>query len=428
MHSPVMSALGRRQMADFDIERLIELTSRADASVAMVTLRVEEAPEDARGAQATARYLNLDERLRIRFRTGLRRMLLPLRSHPPVQYEPGWVGLDQEVAEGDDALLEGGVMPAIRDALGRNPGTDFAVPARPETDDEAELEELVVGGYVIVVRHRDYPTAYFIRRRDPVEHVGRNRFTGLLDGNRLNKADRVFIFDSSYDIAIFDGQVLIRNHEAFEALFSNVTVRRDGARQAVATLVTRMRIANPADLDTVIADDTRFAGRLRAIDRRGQLARLDPAAVRVTTQRFGIDHRMLRGDELLFVPAWRWHWLSVLEDSLVESPGTQALYSARIKREWCRYQVTCVTRNAHGEVAELGGDFGRVSADTAMRQLRNGSATYFVECPDGRAEIDAIEVDRVRRLVARVVDDETDRLADLPPCPAPAAPTENLVG
>jgi len=409
-------------MANFDIERLIKLTSRADAGVAMVTLRIEEAPENARGAQATARYLNLDERLRIRFRTGLRRALLPLRSHPPVPYEHGWVGLDQEVAEGDEALLEGGVMPVIRDVLRRNPGTDFAVPPRPKTEHEADLDELVVGGYAVVVRHRNYPSATFIRRRDPVEHLGRNRFTGLLDGDLLNKADRVFIFDSSYDIAIFDGQVLIRSHEAFEALFSNVTVRREGARQAVTTLATRMRIANPADLDRVIADDTRFAGRLRAIDRRGQLARLDPVAVRRTTERFGIDHRMLRGDDLVFVPAWRWHWLSVLEDSLVESPGTQTLYSARVKRDWRRYEVTCVTRDARGEVAELGGDFGLVSADVAMRHLRNGSATYFAERPDGRAEIDVAEVDGVRRLVARVVDDETDRLADLPACPAPAAP------
>lgn len=86
--------------------------------------------------------------------------------------------------------------------------------------------------------------------------------------------------------------------------------------------------------------------------------------------------------------------------------------------------MTCVTRDARGEVAELGGDFGRVSADMAVRQLRNGSTTYFSERPDGRAEIDVIEIDAVRRLVARVVDDETDRLADLPACPAPAARTE----
>lgn len=408
----------------FDIERVIELMSRPDAGVAMVTLRIEEAPEDAQGAQATARYLNLDERLRAQFRASLRRALLPLRNHPPVPYEPGWVGLDREVAEGDEALLEGGVMPAIRDALGSDPGADFAVQARPEAEDEASLEAMVVGGYAVVVRHPDYPSAIFIRRRDPVEHLGRNRFTGLLDGNRLNKADRVFIFDSSYDIAIFDGQVLIRSHEAFEALFSNVTVRREGARQAVTALATRMRIANLADLDRVIVDDTRFAGRLRAIDRRGQIARLDPAAVRRTTERFVIDHRMLRGDELVFVPNWRWTWLSVLEDSLVESPGTQALSVARVKNEWRRRQVTCATRDARGELAELGGEFGRVGADAAMRHLRNGWATYFVESPDGRAEIDVTEIANVRRLVARVVDDETDRLADLADCPAPNASDE----
>lgn len=403
-------------MPDFDLERLIALLEDPLARVSLVVLRIEEEATDEQGAQASARYLTLDDSLRTRFRNGLRRALLPLRSSPPVPYEYGWVNLDDSVAEAEEAILEGSILTTVREAIGGNVERDFAPPPVPQNGDEAAAQDLVVGAYVAVVRRDGFPTALFFRRRDPVERLSQQRFSGIFDGGRLTKADRIFIFDSTYDVAAFDGRVLVRNAAAYEALFSNVVIRRQGARTAVTTLLGRMPVANLADLDHVIETDTRFAGRLRSIDRRGQLANLDPDAVRRTTARFRIDHRMIRGDELVFVPAWRWQWLSILEDSLLESPGTQALYSARIKSEWRRYQVTCVVRDERGAVAELGGDFGRVAAPIAMRQLRNGSATYFLEVGEGLAELDIAEEEGVRYLVARIGDRDDDQLARMTSC------------
>jgi hypothetical protein len=307
-------------MPDFDLERLITLLEDPMARVSLVVMRIEEEASDEQGAQASARYLTLDDALRTRFRNGLRRALLPLRTSPPVPYEYGWVNLDDSVAEAEEAILEGPILTTVREAIGGDVERDFAPPPVPHDDDEAAVQNLIVGAYVAVVRRDGFPTALFFRRRDPVERLGQQRFSGILDGGRLTKADRIFIFDSTYDVAAFDGGVLVRNAAAYEALFSNVVIRRQGARTAVTTLLGRMPVANLADLDHVIETDTRFAGRLRAIDRRGQLANLDPDAVRRTTARFRIDHRMIRGDELVFVPAWRWHWLSILETASWSRP------------------------------------------------------------------------------------------------------------
>ena len=49
--------------------------------------------------------------------------------------------------------------------------------------------------------------------------------------------------------------------------------------------------------------DSRFAGRLRALEHRGELADLEMTAIKRATERFNIRERLVRNDTLGFVRA-----------------------------------------------------------------------------------------------------------------------------
>lgn len=424
-------------MASLDIAALIRLLENPRTDVAVVTLRLEPAPEVAAGQVAEGRYLNLDETLRTRFRTGLRRSLVAVRNRAVEEYEAGWINIDDKLADADASELSGPVLPAVRAALRGEVAHDFdaagerADAERADAEREAQAAEseaaggeapaqdaeAVVGGYAVVARRGSDEPAIFFRRRDPVERLTRNQFTARLLGTRLTTIEDVFIFEAGFDLVAWGDRALIKNAAAFEALFLNDTVRREGARKAAGELKRRVAVANPTALDDAIRDDIRFAGRLRAIERRGVLERLDLAAVERATKRFNIENRMLRNGQLVFVPRLRFVWLSAIEDSLVESSGTGALSVARIRSEWRRREVSCIERDGDGNVTALVGDWGRTEASDAFRRLRAGSETYYKDLPDGRAEIDLDEEQKPARLVAQVGEDPRDRLSDIPACP-----------
>ena len=53
-----------------------------------------------------------------------------------------------------------------------------------------------------------------------------DRFVAVLDGNRLSKTERTYIFDGGADVIAYGEQVAIMSSRAFEELFSNETLRR----------------------------------------------------------------------------------------------------------------------------------------------------------------------------------------------------------
>jgi hypothetical protein len=346
-----------------------------------------------------------------------------MRHRPIDPYQAGWVSIDDKLADASADELEGPIPAAIRQALRDDVAPDFdpgrereALEAAADTTGQDSEVELVVGAYVVVFRPPGGDVAMFFRRRDPVERLTRSTFTAKLFGDRLTSLDDVFIFDSGFDLVLFRERVLIKSSTAFEALFLSDATRRAGARRAVEVLQGRIRVANAAALDAVIGSDLRFTTRLRAVERRGLLAQLDIAALRRTSARFGIEHRMLRGDELLFIPNWRFKWLAALEDSLVESPGTGRLSIARIRDDWRRRLVTCVSRDAAGDVAGLEGTWGRIDATQAIRRLHSGAETYFSDLAIGRGEWDYVGVAPEARLVLQVADDPEDRSGSVASC------------
>jgi hypothetical protein len=399
----------------FPFEQLRELLMDQHTTIAVVTLSMEPAPEVAEGETVEARYLNLDQDLRAQFTRTLLRTLRAVSRRELEAHEAGWVSIDEAVGVADVEILEGPVRPAVLAALGNEPAGDLPVLPRPETDDDADAEDRSVGAYTIVIR-RGTDRALIFRRRDPVERPSRNRFTAVLDGDRLSKTERTYIFDGGADVIEYDNRVAIVNSRAFEELFSNEALRREGARRAVDVLAAQVPLANRDALDEVLEADSRFAGRLRALDRRGQLAALDMTALERATERFGIRERLIQNDGLVFVRPWRFIWLSVLEDSLVESSGTARPYLARIKAEWVRREVRCVEVDATGSPAALVGDWGRVSVDNAIQELRYVSATYYADLPDTRVELEVSRDDGPARLVARTADGQSDRFAELPHC------------
>lgn len=400
---------------DFPFGALLELLTHQSRTVGIVTLSMEPTPEVAAGANVEARYLDVVDELGAQFARTMARTVRSAERRDRDLYEAGWLSVDERVAIADETKLEGPALAAVLGALRAEPGPDLSIRS-PETPAEEQTEEEPpVGAYVVVVR-RHTERALIFRRRDPVERPNKSRFTAMLSRGRLTKTERTYTFDAGADVIVYRRRVAILNSRSFEELFSNETLQREGAQRAADILQAHVPLVNRAALDAVITADSRFAGRLRALGRRGGLDALDMRAIERATERFNIRERLVRDDGLLFVPTWRFIWLSVLEDSLVESPGTARPYLARVKAAWVRRQVDCVEINSDGSPIGLVGDWGRIDIESAIRELRYASATYFADLPDGRVELELSSSDRGLRLVARSTDDGPDRFSEIRRC------------
>ena len=180
-------------MSSFDIPALIAILERPDLDLGVVTLRIEDAPEVPEGATVTGRYLDLDDRLRVRFRTGLRRSLSAVRTHPVEDYEAGWVSIDERLADASIDELAGPILPTVVQTTRRNTAPDFDAELERRAQEEDIDRDHPIGAYVVLARPAREPTAMFLSpprsRRAPHEEPVHRRSLGEPaddDGGRLH--------------------------------------------------------------------------------------------------------------------------------------------------------------------------------------------------------------------------------------------------
>lgn len=369
---------------------LQDLLADERTTIDLITLQASpQRGEVPAGRTFASRRLRVSEPVQRDFVRAASRTLRAFSRRVVRDYYPGWVSIDQELAETPVEALEGPLLEEVRRSVGADYAGDFLV-----TD--SEDVDTYIGAYALVISNGARPddTAIIVRQRNPVEKLGQGRFTAVWSGEQLDKADDVFVFDAGVDIVVWRGVALIRSARVLEALFVGEEIRREGARRAVETLNGRIPLSNRPELEATIEADSVFAARFRNIERRGLLAALDLDALRRSSEKFGLASRMLRDDGLVFLGrrGWRFHWLAALEDSLVESAGSGALYNAQVKRAWVRRAVKGSSTAADGTLEVLcGPGWGPLAVAELLHQLEAGNATYYFESDDHRAELDAIE-------------------------------------
>ncbi len=368
---------------------LSELLADERTTIDLITLQASPVRgEVPAGRTFASRRLRVSEQVQSDFVRAAARTLRSFARRVVREYYPGWVSIDDELAEAPVEDLEGPLLEEIRRSVGGEYAADFLVTENEDVDTS-------IGAYALVISNGARPgdTAVSVRQRNPVEKLGQGRFTARWSGEQLDKVESVFVFDAGVDIVVWRGAALIRSARVLEALFVGEEIRMEGARRAVEALNGRITLRNRPELETTIEADSVFAARFRNIERRGLLATMDLEALRRSSEKFGLARRMLRDDGLVFLAkrGWRFHWLAALEDSLVESAGSGALYNAQVKRSWVRRAVEGSITTADGTLEMLcGPDWGPLAVTELLQQLEAGNATYYVELDGQRAELDAL--------------------------------------
>lgn len=195
-------------------------------------------------------------------------------------YYPGWVSIDNELAEAPVEELEGPLLEEVRRSIRADYAADFLV------TDGGDVETSI-GAYALVISNGARPadTAIIVRQRNPVEKLGQGRFTARWSGEQLDKVESVFVFDAGVDIVVWRDVALIRSARVLEALFVGEEIRREGARRAIETLNDRVPLSNRPELEATIEADSVFAARFRNIERRGLLATLDLDALQRSSEK-----------------------------------------------------------------------------------------------------------------------------------------------
>lgn len=368
------------------------------------------------GRTFASRRLRVSEAVQRDFARAAHRTLRAFGRRVVRDYYPGWVSIDDELAEAPAEELEGPLLDEVRRSLEADYAADFLV-----TDEEDV--ETSIGAYALVISNGARPadTTIIVRQRNPVEKLGQGRFTARWSGEQLDKVESVFVFDAGVDLVVWRNVALIRSARVLEALFVGEEIRREGARRAIETLNGRIPLSNRPELEATIEVDSVFAARFRNVERRGLLAALDLDALRRSSEKFGLATRMLRDENLVFLAkrGWRFHWLAALEDSLVESAGSGALYNAQVKRVWVRRAVegSIVARDGSIELL-CGPGWGPLTIDEVLKQLESGNATYYLEADGHRAELDAVPGAGGLELALLGPPAVTiEHLVALPPCP-----------
>lgn len=368
---------------------LQDLLADERTTIDLITLQASpQRGEVPVGRTFASRRLRVSEAVQRDFVRAADRTLRAFGRRVVRDYYPGWVSIDDELAEAPAEELDGPLLEEVRRSVAADYAADFLV-----TD--AEDVETSIGAYALVISNGARPTdtAIIVRQRNPVEKLGQGRFTARWSGEQLDKVESVFVFDAGADIVVWRDVALIRSARVLEALFVGEEIRREGARRAIETLNGRIPLSNRPDLEATIEADSVFAARFRNIERRGLLAALDLDALRRSSEKFGLATRMLRDEGLVFLSkrGWRFHWLAALEDSLVESAGSGALYNAQVKRVWVRRAVEGSTVAGGGSIELLcGPHWGPLAVEEVVKQLESGNATYYIDADGHRAELDAV--------------------------------------
>jgi hypothetical protein len=368
---------------EFDFAGLIAALEddRTELFVVMI-----ESPD---GAAFETYHLDLDrDSVQAPFRRNLAASLRTYSNGRLERYEEGWVPQEREMAAGAASDIDSPLPALVRDGLSPSRlGRPHELSPQQSATDEALGG---IRGYAIVLRTHEGGEASLFRRRDPVEHLGKGRLTTVLRGTRLDRLEHTVAFDAGVDAAIWEGRLLVRSWGAFESLFFPKAVRAAVARAVIDRLEARIPIENVRGLRDTADSDSVFAARLRRLE--PALATADPAQLQAQITRaanlFGLATRFMPSGRLTFPaePAWRWPFLVALEDGLVRSAGSGALYQSESKRRWDRRRVTAVVRQA-ARVTALCGDGWQMSVTDAAKALRRARTTFYVQTTSGQAEV-----------------------------------------
>ncbi|HLX33812.1 MAG TPA: hypothetical protein VKR30_01070 [Candidatus Limnocylindrales bacterium] len=396
----------------FDVEGALAVLRHPDAELHLVMIESDD------GGTYRTYHLDVDrQRVQIPFRTNLAATLKSFRRNRLEPYDEGWAPQPGEMAVASVDQIQSALFAAIDEGLRpERLGPLRQSEAVPPSSGELEP----VRGYAAVVTSPLGEVRIF-RRRDPVERLEKGRLSTILDGTRLERVEHVVAFDSGIDVVLWNNQLLIHGLGGFEALFFPRAARTAVALRFVEQLESRIHVSNVDGLRKTAEDDAVFANRLRRLERSRLMKEGDQSRLmeemRRAIKRFGLSWLFLdAGGELAFpaTPRWRWPFLAVLEDGLVQSAGSDRLYQSESKRAWDRRLVTGVVRDGDRIVALCGPGWRPLLVSAARHAWRNATTTFFVDAADGQFEIVGDDPDgRELRVVGPV---DRDVLGELPEC------------
>ena len=78
--------------------------------------------------------------------------------------------------------------------------------------------------------------------------------------------------------------------------------------------------------------------------------------------------------------------------------------------------ITCTTKDASGQISQVGGGGFQVTEDTAIGHIEAGTHAYFTEANGQRAEVKVVTINEVKHLRSASDATTANNLLNLPNC------------
>jgi Domain of unknown function (DUF4868) len=293
-----------------------ELASAIDGAVSVVVARRTS------DADLDAAKLALAQDAADAFRDLARQCLDDLDGRLAVQYTA-----DAELGRGEAFIVDDPADLAELADLSNLAGQAATLAVTPPRDLDLRIQF-----YGVVLG--DDARLILIRRTDPQIAYRGGRWLAIA-GERLTKLEEpAFSFSPGFDLILHARWTLILNQGAFERLFREIGLIDKHIRSWVRGITDHLPMDSSSadELVRVAHGDSRLWRRLREIQRRGHLARVELADVRKYARRVGLDpNAIIRNGQLVFDASERFSFLHLLNEDLYRGPLTDETFEAQRK-------------------------------------------------------------------------------------------------
>jgi hypothetical protein len=353
-------------------------------------LQVVVASRESTAAEWRTRRLDAVDPLTSDLRRIVLRSVDSLAKRSARTYVEGWTPDPNtySIAPADEAM--GPLAESLLGAYSAQFEADApAGPVDPAEDNEDNDDgEPFHGRALGLVARSDNPdrSLLVVRAQNPVIEMAHDRITGIIRGNRVARARRLFAYDGRIDVLVWQDWAIVANALVLENLMrdpARLAAELDEARNA---FVDTNLFANVEQLSATAASDTNFARGVRRVHKSGYLDGLRLERLRAAIQDWGHATVKVTGDDrIAFDPAARWDFLRLIDDGYLTSDLTGLRYEVNSKRRWNRVQLVAIDKDAAGVPTRLHGPgaWSPRAVAEAIADIEGKRSDYFLVGPAG---------------------------------------------
>jgi hypothetical protein len=202
----------------------------------------------------------------------------------------------------------------------------IATPGLPAVSAQ-ELREGRYLCYAVVCTDRRGQRIGFVRQADPHRVAKAGGLMALLGGEGLRElTDPVFIFEASFDLVVFPGEIAVLRLEAFNRMFADLNTLAAAApanAKTISASVDRMSTAAVYALARAAAARPSLARQLQRLTRPGATPQVTPGDLAAALAKHSLDPAgIVSGGEVVFAEDRAGQFLDLLEQLYYETDFT----------------------------------------------------------------------------------------------------------